>query len=452
METVKRKDKLHTVAVSVFLGIAFLFMFLLKGYGGAGDSESYLTMGITREPVYPLLLWLLQAFWGVDNFFIPLAFIQNVLAAVSCMLLTHYFGAKIFHSNIGKWIAAVILLMPYLMTPIFSRTHLVMTNKVMSEGITLPAYYLFVLFLLKMIYEEIKVKHMVISSIIVLFLVLTRGQLLPAIIILAIVLCVDMIRKKTYRKLWIPMILAIGIYCCSSLITGIYHYCNSGVFTATASSKPMILANALYVSVPEDGLKIKNPDIKAIFDRTYAELDKNRMLAKYADGSLIDKARYHEACHDSISFDYFELIKNDIFVDRMGSNYTEYMIVQDEIAGELTKELLTHNYGRYLKNYIAVCSLGFVRSIAIDKSILPYYALVMYVVGIMCIIVIWEKRGFTNSLFFFIMTYIMIIGFVMSTSLILQCITRYMIYNLPFFYLAGLAVLNDFRKDKKDGI
>lgn len=453
METVSKRDKLHTGLVTGVIWLAFLGMFMMMGYGGAGDTDSYLTMGITREPLYPLLLWIFRQLFGENGFYVQLALLQNGFAAVSTCILAVYLGRRIFSSNWGKWLSACILLLPYLMTPLFSRTHLVMANKVMAEGITLPGYYLFVLFLLKLIYEkEHRVRNLCAASGITLVLILSRGQLLSVIVILGITLAVILIRERSYRKLWMPVLLIAAIYLTSSLLTGWYNYCNSAVFTGTASSKPMILANALYVSEPEDGADITDPDRKALFDRTYAALDEQQMLAKYASGSLVDKALYHEQCHDSISFDYFELIKNDIYVDRMGDNYTEYMLFQDNIASILTKELLRHNYGRYLQNYIAVCTLGFIRSIAVENSLLNIYALLAYLSGIVLMALTWKKKGFTNALFFFMITYVMIISFVMSTSLILQCITRYMIYNLPFFYIGGMALLNSMRKDKNNGI
>lgn len=449
METVNRKDKLHTIAVAIMLAVAFLFLFLLGGYGGAGDSESYLTMGITREPLYPMFLWVLRQIFGNDAFYKQLAFIQNAFATVSSILLMYYLGKKVYRSNLGKWLSAFILLMPFLLTPIFSRTHLVMANKVMAEGVTLPGYYIFIYFVIRLIFEhDNMIRNVIGASVSSALLVLLRGQLLLTIIILAIVLFIILVRDRKFSKLYIPFILAAGIFLLTSLITDFYHYCNSDKFTGTASSKPMILANALYVSEESDGNTISNPDLKLLFNRTYKELNNDKMLEMYATGGIISHALYHESCHDSISFDYFEPIKNDIYVDRMGNNYSEYMIFQDEIASSLTKELLKNNWGRYLKNYISVCALGFVRSIAVQKKVLDIYVIFAYLSGLLLILYTWRIKGFTQYSFFFLMTYIMIIGFVMSTSLILQCITRYMIYNLPFFYLAGISVFFDIIKKR----
>lgn len=447
METVKRqmflrnKKQVFNIFLYFLLFAIFFGLFLTGNYGGGGDSESYLTMGITREPLYPLFLWTLRLFFGEDGYYVQLAFLQNMFSFLAVSCLVNFFEKRVFRNKWSNALCALILVMPYLMTPLFSRTHLVMANKVMAEGITLPGYYLFVLFILKIIYEENLLKNSIFAGIVSGLLILARGQLMLTVIILAMVIFVKLILLKEYKQLYLPVLIAVILFLGTGLLTNLYHYCNSGIFTGTASSKPMMLANVLYVSKWEDGKDITDPDLKQLFERTYQSLNDNQMLYQYASGGVIDKALHHEEHHDSISFYHFEPIKNDIYVDRMGSNYAEYMIVQDQIASNLMKELLENNWGRLFANYLNVCALGFVRSIAIDHPVLNIYALAVYLIGAVLLVYTWRKRGFTKEVFFFGMTYVMIIGFVMATSLFLQCITRYMIYNLPFFYIAGAALI-----------
>lgn len=446
METLKKSFKkkqfLFNVILYGFLFAVFVGLFLMGNYGGGGDSDSYLTMGITREPLYPLFLWGLRQVFGADGYYVQLAFLQNLFSFVATACMVEYLGNRVFKNKIMKLISAVILIMPYLMTPLFSRTHLVMANKVMAEGITIPGYYFFVLFLLKIIYEDGKlIRNIICASTVSALLILARGQMMLTIVILFVVVFIKLLVQKKYKQLYLPVLTAILLFMVTGFLTNLYHYYNSGIFTGTASGKPMILANVLYVSEADDGKNITNPDLSQLFERTYQALDEKQMLYQYASGGIIDKALYHEKCHDDISFDYFEPIKNDIYVDRMGSNYAEYMVVQDKIAAALTKELIVNNWSRVFPNYINICALGFVRSIAVEHPLLNYYALVAYLIGAGLLVFTWWKKGFTREVFFFGMTYVMIAGFVMATSFFLQCITRYMIYNLPFFYIAGAALL-----------
>lgn len=448
METVDKKIKINTVATNGILLVLFAGLFLSGNYGLAGDSNSYITMGITREPGYAIVLWVVRTLFGGETYYIPLAFLQNAFAYISVVCVAQYFGKKMFGNCLGYWISALVLTMPYLLTPFFSRTHLVMANKIMAEGITLPLYYFFMLYIVKVIFEDDSLlKNATIALIISFLLVVARGQLILSAIIWLITVSIRLLLEKRYRKIYIPLIALLLLLACNGIITKIYHGTNSGVFASTASSKPMILANVLYVSEPEDGEQIQDVKLKELFERVLRELEQNKLLYHYAEGNMLDKAVHHEACHDTISFDYFEPIKNDIYYHSdhheilMADGYATYIIKQDEIAASLTGELIKNNWPRYLENYVNMCALGFVRSIAMEHPLLNWYALFVYVIGIGALCYVWKRDGFTKEVFFFGMTYIMIIGFVTATSLFLQCITRYMIYNLPFFYIAGFLLL-----------
>ena len=235
METVNKKDKLHTIAIAVLLLFAFGGLFLMGDYGIAGDSQTYILMGVNREPLYPLVLWVLRKLFGEETFYAQLAFLQNLFAYFSVLCLSGYIGKRIFRNHLGQWGSALILTMPYLLTPLFSRSHLVMTNKIMAEGITLPGYYFFVLFLMKIIFEEERfLKNTLYAMLISGLLVLARGQLMLTILILAIVLGVRLIHRKQYKKWYLPVVVVLVLFVTTVFLTKVYHYCKSGVFTETA--------------------------------------------------------------------------------------------------------------------------------------------------------------------------------------------------------------------------
>lgn len=441
----KNKEKLHHIGILIVLSLVFLGLFLIGDYGISGDSESYLSMGVNREPIYPLILWCLQAIFGDgEGWYVVLAFLQNAFAVATIYATGIYMGRCIFRSNLGTWISSFILAVPHLMTPLFSRSNLVMTNKIMGEGISISLFYIFMIYIMKLIYEEEKWKwNAIISAFITAVMILTRGQLLVTIIVWFLVVLGRIIIKKQYKLISIPICGVFFVVLGTSLFTGVYHYIMSGVYTNTVSSGSMVVANVLYVAEESDGDYIEDPQVKQVFTNIYNRLEDDEMLAVYADEGLLNRALHHEDIHDTINFLYFAEEKNRIYNGLMGDNYTEYLLFEEELADTLTVELLKENWPRYLENYVAVCFLGFIRSVSVEQSIFKYFAAFIYIAGILAGILVWRKKGITKNVLFLLVTYISIAGFVTSTSLILQCITRYMIYNLPFFYLAGLATIND---------
>ena len=125
------------------------------------------------------------------------------------------------------------------------------------------------------------------------------------------------------------------------------------------------------------------------------------------------------------------------------TNYMLLMVRQDDVASMLSKQLLTSNWKRYINNYFIIAILGFVRTVSIDYGFLTYLAIPIYLFGLGLIIYFLFTNPKSRSLHFLILCYILICGTVAGTALVIQCETRYMIYNFPLFYIAILTSLNE---------
>lgn len=454
MEIIKKKSYYNTIAIFIVSGIVFVWLFLQGNYGIAGDSDSYLTFSIAREPIYPLFLLVFRKLFGEgEAIYIPLAVVQNAIAAISCAMTALYLGKTILKSEIGKWICLAGLVLPHLMTPLFAKSGLVMTNKIMTEGITISIYYIFMIYIVKMIVEKKQFyKHIVISSLFVLCLVLIKGQMMVLIVGLGIIVAVKFCLKKHYIGIF-ASVLGVGLlFFLTATIASTFHYINSGIYTNTVSSAPMIVANVLYVSEREDGAGIEDEKLQTLFYMIYDTLEENQMLAKNSPSGILNRAFHHEKMHDAINFDVFVPAKNNVYEEIENEDYGQYLLLEDQVAKELTKELLKVNWKRYLQNYVSVCTLGFVRSISIDRSIFISLTWILYGIAILLALFTIRKRGWNKEVQFFLSVFMLMIGFVMGTSLILQCITRYVIYNMPFFYIAILGMIKcnwDYRGRKK---
>ena len=82
----------------------------------------------------------------------------------------------------------------------------------------------------------------------------------------------------------------------------------------------------------------------------------------------------------------------------------------------------------------------------IDRSILPVYALGIYIAAFICVLYLFIKNKQSKSMYFMLLVLLCICGTVFGTSLMIECISRYMIYNLPLFYIAGMAMLEEIYK------
>ena len=159
---------------------------------------------------------------------------------------------------------------------------------------------------------------------------------------------------------------------------------------------------------------------------------------------MLNKAIHHELCHDDINFIYFSEPAKQYIADTKHiyiQQFQEVMIEVDNVASELTKELLPELFGTYVVNYIAIITQGFIRTVAYMHPLLAWYALAVYIFAIVVTIVLWRKNSKSIPAAFMAFTLLGIVGNVCATGLMLQCISRYMIYYMPMFYIAGILEL-----------
>lgn len=447
----------------IFAGIFTAFFGFLLVTGEplyTNDTFQYENQMVMREPGYALLIQFMR-FLSPENHFQMIIILQNILAATANTIFLAFMRRR-FQVNLPmSLLFTAILLAPHIMTPVFSSTHLVLTNSLMTEGVLFSLYPLAVMSLLDaMQSKEALGKKSIWTIVLFLGLSLIRGQMMVLFVVWLIVMWIIVVnvvlkdmqvsRQKKAVVITGKCILLLLIFAAAfAARTGLvrtYNYCENGLLVDTASGKAMSFANVLYVADREDGEAIRDEELRALFYEMYDSADADKMNVKYAPRGILNKAAYHETCHDELNFTYFAEPakryvgeKQGIYADR----YQELMIAIDEVAAQLTAELMPHVIGRYVLNYINVTALGFVRTVAYEHPVLAWYALFIYIGAIALTILLWSKNHASMAAPFMAVVLLTIVGNVCATALMIQCISRYMIYNLPLFYMAGLLELRE---------
>jgi hypothetical protein len=178
---------------------------------------------------------------------------------------------------------------------------------------------------------------------------------------------------------------------------------------------------------------------------------------KFSPNGLIGRASHHEDSHDRIKFDCFYVVANEYISDNKGISIEDYqlmMVEADKVASLLIVNLMPKVFGRWLYNYLAMVAMGLVRSVATVNSILNWYALIVYILAIIITILVWRHNHNSEQVHFMALVLLMIVGNVTATSLMIMCISRYVLYNLPLFYMALLLEIKELigNKEYKYGI
>ena len=420
----------------------FAALWLLGTTGIYNDSNQYIAMHIHREPLYSFFLWIFRSLFGETRYLDIVRFLQNGLAAFSVIWLAESLKKRF---AFGQWMEALvclILLAPHIITPVFSASGLVLSNGVISEALGLPLFYLFTAQCMKMVYT--RQRGAALSSLLLsLFLSLVRGQMMFTILLWLVfagaVVIVE--KKKLAKRLLICVVCTALAFGTRTLLVKSYNLVFNGYFINNTFGSVGLLANILYAADEEDAERIADRDARVMFELSYRLAKEQGATYQDAPEGFFNRAAHLEKWHDAIKFEMIEepwrqLHDREGFIDYIPEN-----VESDRIAATIVKSLLPAVLGRWLYDYLALACYGLIRSVAVVHPLLNWYALTAYVAYILLAVLVWRKNHNSNAVWLAVFSLLAVFANVFATSMIIMCLSRYVIYGLPLFYVSGLMLL-----------
>lgn len=430
----------------------FAALWLLGTTGIYNDSNQYIAMHIHREPLYSFFLWIFRSLFGETKYLDIVRFLQNGLAAFSVIWLAESLKKRF---DFGQWTEALvclILLAPHIITPVFSASGLVLSNGVISEALGLPLFYLFTAQCMKMVYT--RQRGAALSSLLLsLFLSLVRGQMMFTILLWLVfagaVVIVE--KKKLAKRLLICVVCTALAFGTRTLLVKSYNLVFNGYFINNTFGSVGLLANILYASDEEDAKRIADQDARVMFELSYRLAKEQGATYQDAPEGFFNRAAHLEKWHDAIKFEMIEepwrqLHDREGFIDYIPEN-----VESDRIAATIGKSLLPAVLGRWLYDYLALACYGLIRSIAVVHPLLNWYALTAYLAYIVLAALAWRKNHNSNAVWLAAFSLLAVLANVFATSMIIMCLSRYVIYGLPLFYVSGLMLLYELAGGKNAG-
>lgn len=430
----------------------FAALWLLGTTGIYNDSNQYIAMHIHREPLYSFFLWIFRSLFGETKYLDIVRFLQNGLAAFSVIWLAESLKKRF---AFGQWMEALvclILLAPHIITPVFSASGLVLSNGVISEALGLPLFYLFTARCMKMVYT--RQRGAALSSLLLsLFLSLVRGQMMFTILLWLVfagaVVIVE--KKKLAKRLLICVVCTALAFGTRTLLVKSYNLVFNGYFINNTFGSVGLLANILYAADEEDAERIADQDARVMFELSYRLAKEQGATYQDAPEGFFNRAAHLEKWHDAIKFEMIEepwrqLHDREGFIDYIPEN-----VESDRIAATIGKSLLPAVLGRWLYDYLALACYGLIRSIAVVHPLLNWYALTAYLAYIVLAALAWRKNHNSNAVWLAAFSLLAVLANVFATSMIIMCLSRYVIYGLPLFYVSGLMLLYELAGGKTAG-
>lgn len=430
------KDRMRSTGIFIVLFAFFLGMFAAYGVGVYNDSEQYITMHIHREPLYPLFLALFRGLAGPETGLVLAVIVQNMLTVFGIFFLIEYLRKKFSLNLAGELVLLMLELMPHLVTKYVSALGIFLENSIMSEALCIPLFQFFLLFTIRMIFEE-KKADMVWSLAFAYLLSMTRGQMMTTILIWLVVVFLRFLEKKQLKRLFLPVLAVICVFGLRSLTVHIYNYFVTGYFMGNTYGQVNTLTNVIYACDEEDGEVFEEGSLeRQFFDTFYEEADALMANYRYAKDAPEGEAAYLEDHHDILKFQVLESNLSRYYFGLGKVDYYQQSSMSDEMAGAMLRKLLPACFGQWLYDYLLLCRNGFIRSIAVVHKWLNWAALALYAAAAVLSVRLFLKDKKSGAVRVMGLAFLFIAANVCATSLTIMCLSRYMIYGFSLFYMA----------------
>lgn len=442
METSDRV--LLLVCVVFYLVMCFMF-----GVQLCADSGSYIRMTSAREPVYPLFLALFRGLFGEKIYLTIVIVVQNLLMAIAVYSIC-IFLKRTFHLN--KYVVSLLVLIHFgvaFLCQFAAGRASVYPNSILTEGITLSLWLIFMTLLLKLLWEK-NMKYLIQVMVLSAVMMDTRKQMAITYLVALGTLIFGWIGQKGY---WKRILLTFGSVILSVLLaiggTRLYNLMLRGEFAQNTRDMNLVLTTSLYVADKEDSALIEEETVRILFEQVYDILEEKECNYRFAGEGWRNLESHYSHSFDQITID----TTGPMFIEYAESlGFAEGLEAEqeaDRMSGVIVSSLFLDNIGTYFRVYLASIGNGLINTVAKRSGILDIYALVAYIgyIGLMILCFLKKETRKAGQLGMAVMMGILVN--VCVAAALIFCQTRYMIYNMALFYMAGLVMVEQMIRNLK---
>ncbi len=441
--------------------IFYLLFFVFDGPVWCVDSASYMSMNITREPLYPIFLSAARSISviGVDERMVAVI-LQSILAGAVTWYLS-YCIKNMMNSRLMQLLTILFQAAVSLLCRFAAARGSAYTDCIMTEGLGFSLFDLFVVQLYLFIRNNkgsMQFKGESSLFFTAFLLVSLRKQMAIVLIVIGVVFTwYYLIRSKTF-KIWLELIfMTVMTLMAAGLFDRAYNYIVRSAWIEHSGNSMGILCTLLYSSDAERDVSLfEEGVVKELYVEIMEEADRKQLLYSYAEDGWLDLSSHYADSYDAIGYG----IVNPVIGGYLSENYeldeVETALSYDALCEEMSRVLFHQKPLPFAKVYLCNTWKGFVNSIARANAFFSLYALMAYV-GIVCLcsyLIRWVGKHDEGELpeqikrslcfVFIVMTSIVVNALVVGLFIFSQ--PRYMIYAMGLFYTAYAVLLYDVRK------
>ena len=454
----------------VLLMVFFIGIALIDGPVWCVDSNSYVGMEFSREPVYPLFLMGLRTFFerlGVtaEPYALP-AYLTMAVVLQSILWAVAIFRLGIYIFDVTKNVLAERKAKLLMILAVFFQVAVACLNRfmskrgsmysesIMTESLAMPLFVLFTILLLKS-FEDYSIGNCIKLFLLATLICSVRKQMLIVVLMwgfCSFILHLFVKRYRSLKKFSYTVIFVVFTIVAVALFDRGYNQAIRGVFAPHTGNNTGGLCTVLYSSDLDDAWMFDEekelPELKDLYIKIMTMCNEQELTFPYApEGDWEAMASHYADGYDIIGYEIVIPVCEEYVKEHFpGLDDVQIRLMEDKVEGKLFKTLLKGQFVRTFKGeekelpyvFSANVAKAFVASVARNTSstLVSELLLLIYAVYVALYILFAVRRGNESILLlgFVVMTGLAINAFVTGALIFPQ--PRYMTYSMGLFYLS----------------
>ncbi len=449
----------------LLLGVCLLFYLLFPIIDGpvwCVDSAGYVSMHISREPLYPSFLALCRWAAGVckaDPLMIAVV-LQSILAGVAAWTVG-WAVRRVKRGNRMLQMAAILFQFAVtLLNRFAAKRGSAYSDSILTEGLGLSLFVFFSVFLFLFIRTE-KKRYLAFTLLFSFLLVSLRKQMMITLLVMGVVFAwYELIRRRRVRRLLCLAVMVAAVLFASKLFDRSYQYLVRGVWMEHSGNSMGILCTLLYSSDPERDVSLfEDETIRQLYLEIMEQADAQQILYPYAGSGWLTTAIHYADSYDAIGYGIINPVVEGYISEHFQCSAEEAAMKYDEICNAMSNTLFRQEPLPLLRVYCYNTWQGLVNSVAKASHVLSLYAAGAYLIlaAAVCFLIVQRRKlegqaaehtgssaqkyrdlaeQIDTSLCFTFVTMAGILINAVVVGLIIFAQPRYMIYGMGLFYTA----------------
>ena len=447
-----RERKIQLIRYGMLCGcvIFYLIWLFVDGITIAVDTASYVSFDVTREPFYPLLLAFFRTIFGEQQYFWWVGAAQCILTGYVTWRVSDTLADRLHLDLFSLSVVTGLQLAVNLMTRLVAGRKTFYCLAMETEGIAIPLFLLFFIHLYTFLLEYSK-KELLIVYTYALVLVLIRKQMFITLVILGVIWSFGFFLKKIKWKKFLTYIcLLVLVFVLSGLVERMYNYSIRGRAMERTTDVTMLITS-LFVAQPEDADAIEDASLREVFLEMLREIEEQQWGIKHAPQDMLGLQEFYANNYDNISYKVLKPFIRNYVSEQVGEDFVEISLAFDKQVSALQRCTALQNIGVKVRLVSANAFCGLMNTVAKTNNIFVGYTIIVLGFFVMLLFVS-HRSGYREEVLLGGLTLVCIIVNVGVVSLMIFTQSRYMIYNMPMFYIALFLSARKLILNKRKGL